>query len=125
MFGDKKRFRKILKKYTKSNINNSSLKTTKNYLPNSIIDMYNYSVNDYFNQDEEKENEGTEELTSNKKHNEEINSLINSQKTPMTVRQTLSAGRNFLPIMWVCMASPPWRGNFGSPRRLASFAIRS
>ena len=76
MFGDKKRFRKILKKYTKSNINNSSLKTSKNFLPNSIIDMYNYSVNDYFNQDEEKENENTEELTSSKKNNEEINSLI-------------------------------------------------
>ena len=75
MYGDKKRFRKVLKKYTKSNINNNSINNIKNYLPNSIIDMYGYNTNEYFNQDEEKENENSNELIPNK-NNEEINSLI-------------------------------------------------
>ena len=75
MYGDKKRFRKILKKYTKNSMNNSSLNNIKNYIPDSIIDMYEYNINEYFNQDEEKENENIDEITLDK-NNQEIKSLI-------------------------------------------------
>ena len=74
-FDDRRRFRKKLKKYTKNSLKNESLKNVKNYLPNSIIDMYEYNTNEYFNQDEEKENENINELIPTK-NSEEINSLI-------------------------------------------------
>ena len=75
-FGDKRRFRKILKKFNKNNINNSTLNSIKNYIPNNIIDMYQYDMNEYFNTEEQKENEKIEELSSEKIYNEK-KSLIN------------------------------------------------
>ena len=75
IYGDKRRFRKILKKYTKNNQKNNALNNIKNYLPNSIIDLYGYNTNEYFNQNEEKENENINELIPYK-NNEEINTLI-------------------------------------------------
>ena len=74
--GDKRRFRKILKKYTKNNMNNSSLINNKNYIPNSIIDLYEYDINDYFGKEEQQENEKVEESTPDKIY-EEKKSLIN------------------------------------------------
>ena len=74
--GDKRRFRKILKKYTKNNMNNSSLINNKNYIPNSIIDLYEYDINDYFGKEDQQENEKVEESTPDKIY-EEKKSLIN------------------------------------------------
>ena len=75
-FDDKKRLRKKLKKYIKNSLKNNLLENNKNYLPNSIIDMYGFDSNEYFNQDEEKENENINEIIPTKNNEEEINSLI-------------------------------------------------
>ena len=76
-YGDKKRFRKVLKKYTKNSMNNSISNNVKNYIPNSIIDMYDYNINEYFNKEEQKENNDIMEEITNDKINEEKKSLIN------------------------------------------------
>ena len=77
-YGDKKRFRKFLKKYIRNNINNNNeLSNTKNFIPDSIIGMYQYNINDYFNQEEQKENDDIIEEMASDTITEEKKSLIN------------------------------------------------
>ena len=78
-YGDKKKFRKILKKYTNNSKNNYKVSNIKHYIPNSIIEMYEYNINDYFKLDEEEEKLNHD--TSNKNiKNEGINAIIKNDK---------------------------------------------
>ena len=53
-YGDKKKFKKILKKLENNGINNKT-SNIKHYIPNSIIEMYEYNINEYFKLDQEEE----------------------------------------------------------------------
>ena len=79
MYGDKKRFRKILKKYTKNslNSNNNTIKNLKTFFPKSIVDMYQYNVNEYFNQEnDEQDNNNTLEENINEQKFDEVKNII-------------------------------------------------
>ena len=73
-YGDKKKLNKILKKYTHNTINNDMLTEIKHYIPNSIIDMYEYNIDDYFKIDEEQEKLNND-INSDQSMNNNINSI--------------------------------------------------
>ena len=86
-YGDKKKLSKILKKYTNNALNHKALSNIKQYIPNSIIDMYEYNIDNYFRLDEENEklnhdnnyqdnNNITTNNNINNKNDEHINYLI-------------------------------------------------
>ena len=88
-YGDKNKFSKILKKYKNNNIANDTLKNIKHFIPDSIIDMYEYNIENFFNLDEEQEklnndinidqnncNSNTIINNHNNKKNEKINQII-------------------------------------------------
>ena len=72
-YGDKKKLSKILKKYTNNALNNETLSNIKHYIPNSIIDMYEYNIDNYFKLDEEQE-----KLNHDNNNNQDTNITINN-----------------------------------------------
>ena len=84
-FGDKKKLNKILKKYTNNAINNGTLSRIKHFIPNSIIDMYGYNIDNFLKLDEERkklshdninQNNNSLNTIDNDRNDEQINCLI-------------------------------------------------
>ena len=87
-YGDKKKLSKILKKYTTNTINNDTLANIRHYIPNSIIDMYEYNIDDYFKLDEEQEKLNNDINNEKKNNNININN-INSNKDNEKINQLI------------------------------------
>ena len=79
-YGDKKKFRKLLKKFTKNSVNNDKISNIKHYMPNSIIEMYEYNVNDFFKLDEEEEKSNHDMNDINIKNKSEIKNINKNDK---------------------------------------------
>ena len=77
-YGDKKKLCKIFKKYTNNTINNDKLSYLRHYIPKSIIDMYEYNIDDYFKLDEEDQKHDNDENVQKNINNENINGIINT-----------------------------------------------
>ena len=86
-YGDKKKLSKIFKKYINNNIANDTLTNIKHFIPNSIMDMYEYNIENYFKLDEEQvkfnndinidqNNYNGKSIINNNKNNEQINYII-------------------------------------------------
>ena len=71
--GDKKRFAKVLKKISK---NKNSFGNINYYIPNSIIDMYDYNIDNYFKIEEEEQEKLNHDI--NHIHNINNNMKINT-----------------------------------------------
>ena len=94
-YGNKKKLSKILKKYTNSTINNETLSKISHYIPNSIIDMYEYDIDNYFKlEEEEKYNHDYEE----KNKNENINSNTNNRNDYRIIQLTKEIFYNLLSL---------------------------
>ena len=82
-YGDKKKLSKILKKYTNNTISNDTLKNIKHSIPDSIIDMYEYNIDNYFKLDEEKEKSIND--INIEQNNSNANTIINNNNNNMRI----------------------------------------
>jgi hypothetical protein len=89
-FGDKKKLSKILKKYTNNNTANDTLKNIKHFIPDSIIDMYEYNIDNYFKLDEEQEKLNNDiNIEQSNQSNCNANSIINNNKNNEQINQII------------------------------------
>ena len=76
-YGDKKKLCKVLKKISK---NYNSISNIKHYIPNSIINMYDYNINDYLKIEEEEEKEKfNHDINKSQNNNTKINDKKDEQ----------------------------------------------